>query len=323
MRREMFRRALTNSTVVKAGVSHASAGVSPGTPGDRDLRRSTSVHGGSSYADKIRALQQAGLVPNGAAVERASAVAGGAVPPQGRGGYAAFEAPTNGDRWALGNDVEAPTTPYLIRAGDVIPATLQTGVNSDLPGQITAIVARDVRDTATGHHVLIPQGSKLVGSYQSDVKMGQERLLVAWQRVTWPDGKVLDIGAMPGTDVAGAAGLTDQVNNHFWRLFGSALLMSGITAGVSVSQGQFGSGATGNQTVGGVLAQSLGQQLGQVTEEMIRRQMNVAPTLEIRPGYRLNVSVTKDLAFSGPYRAFDYRGGVRSGTQTLTFTRGR
>jgi type IV secretion system protein VirB10 len=103
------------------------------------------------------------------------------------------------------------------------------GINSDLPGQIMAQVAQNVYDTPTGKHLLIPQGSRLVGSYSSDVAYGQSRVLVAWQRIVFPDGKAMDIGTMPGADSAGYAGFNDQVNNHYLRLFGSAFLMSGVT----------------------------------------------------------------------------------------------
>ncbi len=91
-----------------------------------------------------------------------------------------------------------------------------------------AQVAQNVYDTPTGKHLFIPQGSRLVGSYSSDVAYGQARVLVAWQRIVFPDGKAMDIGAMPGADSAGYAGFNDQVNNHYVRLFGSAFLMSGV-----------------------------------------------------------------------------------------------
>ena len=204
---------------------------------------------------------------------------------------------------------EAPRTPYELRAGYVVPATLISGINSDLPGQIMSQVAQNVYDTATGRHLLIPQGSRLVGSYSSDVAYGQARVLVAWQRIIFPDGKAMDIGAMPGADSAGYAGFNDKVNNHYFRLFGSAFLMSGVTAGITLSQDS-GSAGTGTgsdrQRAGDAMSEALGQQLGQVMAQLIAKNMNVAPTLEIRPGYRFNVIVTKDMTFSKPYKSFDY-----------------
>lgn len=211
-----------------------------------------------------------------------------------------------GDRWTLNEQMQAPRSAYELRAGFVIPATLISGINSDLPGQIVAQVSQDVSDTATGRYLLIPQGSRLVGSYASDVAYGQERVMIAWQRIIFPDGKALDIGSMPGADAAGYSGFKDKVNNHYWRIFGSAFLMSGVTAGITLSQDNDNDNDSNNQRASDALSEALGQQLGQVMVEMIRKNMNISPTLEIRPGYRFNVIVTKDMTFSKPYSSFDY-----------------
>ena len=212
-----------------------------------------------------------------------------------------------GDRWKLDAKPEAPRTPYELRAGFVVPATLISGINSELPGQIMAQIAQNVYDTPTGKYLLLPQGSRLVGAYSSDVSYGQARVLVAWQRIVFPDGKAMDIGAMPGADSAGYAGFTDQVNNHYLRLYGSALLMSAVTAGITYNQHQNQSTIGYQQpNASSALSQALGLQLGQVTAQMIAKNLNVAPTLEIRPGYRFNVIVTKDMTFTKPYQAFDY-----------------
>lgn len=212
------------------------------------------------------------------------------------------------DRWTLDSGVEAPRSSYLLRAGSVIPATLISGINSDLPGQIVGQVSQPVFDTPTGNHILLPQGSRLVGTYSSDVEYAQSRVLVAWQRIVFPDGKALDIGAMPGADGAGYAGFADQVDHHYLRIFGSALLMSAIVGGISYSQrtasaGGYGYGAPNAVTI---LSQSLGQELGRAASQMLQKNLNVSPTIEIRPGFRLNVMVTKDLEFTKPYQAFDY-----------------
>ena len=210
------------------------------------------------------------------------------------------------DRWNLGNKVDKPA-PFELRAGFTMTATLISGVNSDLPGQIIAQISRNVYDTATGRHLLIPQGSRLVGSYDSNVVYGQSRVLVAWQRIIFPDGKALDIGAMPGADGGGYAGFSDQVNNHYMRMFGSALLMSAITAGVSYSQDKNNSGGSYyNPSMSQEMSQSLGNVLGQAMVQMLEKNMNISPTLEIRPGYRFSIVVIKDIVFSKPYRAFDY-----------------
>ncbi|MCW5222900.1 TrbI/VirB10 family protein [Verminephrobacter aporrectodeae subsp. tuberculatae] len=225
----------------------------------------------------------------------------------GRNRMEQFDHGSQDDRWKLDSRPQAPRTAFELRAGFVVPATLISGINSDLPGQILAQVAQDVYDTPTGKHLLIPQGARLVGAYSSDVAYGQARVLVAWQRIVFPDGKALDIGAMPGADSAGYTGFNDQVNNHYVRLFASAFLMSGVTAGITYSQRQNQAGSVyGAPNASSVLSEALGQQLGKVTAQLIAKNLGIAPTLEIRPGYRFNVVVTKDLAFARPYRAFDY-----------------
>lgn len=216
------------------------------------------------------------------------------------------------DRWRLEATVEPPRTAYELRAGFVIPATMISGINSELPGQITAQVSQGVYDTPTGRFLLIPQGARLVGAYSSDVAYGQKRVLVAWQRIIFPDGKAMDIGAMPGADGGGYAGFNDSVDNHYLRIFGSALLMSAVIAGVSYSQQNLNN-TTGNiqaygqqQTASGALSQAVGQQLGTVIAQMVSKNMNIAPTLEIRPGFRFNVMAIRDLTFNRPYKSFDY-----------------
>ncbi|WP_454888105.1 TrbI/VirB10 family protein [Sphingomonas oryzagri] len=213
-----------------------------------------------------------------------------------------------GDRWQLDSQPAAPRTRYQLTAGFVIPGTLISGINSELPGQIVAQVSQNVYDSATGKYLLIPQGARLVGSYSADVQYGQSRVLVAWQRIVFPDGKAMDIGAMPGSDSAGYGGFKDKVNNHYLRIFGSALFMSAVTAGATLSQPQSNFDTNGNQrqSAGSALSEALGQQLGQATALMIQKNLNISPTLMIRPGFRFNVVVTKDLAFSKPYRSFDY-----------------
>jgi type IV secretory pathway VirB10-like protein len=222
-----------------------------------------------------------------------------------RNDIAQFAGSGQGDRWSLQARPEAPRSPYELRAGFVVPATLISGINSELPGQIVAQVSQDVFDAPTGNFRLIPLGSRLVGAYSSEVAYGQARILVAWQRIIFPDGKAMDIGSMPGADSAGFAGFKDQVNNHYMRLFSSAFLMSGVTAGIALSQPNTINN-NARPTASSAISEALGQQLGQVTAQLISKNLNIAPTLEIRPGYRFNVIVTKDMTFAEPYRAFDY-----------------
>jgi type IV secretory pathway VirB10-like protein len=218
------------------------------------------------------------------------------------------------DRWKLDSRPIAPKSPYAVQTTFVIPAILISGINSSLPGKIFGQVSQDVYDTATGKYLLIPQGTKLEGEYSSDVAYGQASVLVAWQRLVFPDGKTMDIGAMPGSTGAGYAGFTDEVNNHYLRLFGTAILMSAISAGVALSQSQNQiAGTFGAPTTNSVLSATLGQQLGRVITQMISKNLNISPTLEIRPGYRFNVTVTRDMVFARAYQAFDYKQRERGG----------
>lgn len=188
-----------------------------------------------------------------------------------------------------------------MKAGTIIPAVLLTGVSSDLPGQLIAQVRENVFDTQSGQYLLVPQGARLVGLYDHQA-CGQERVLVTWKRVIFPNGSSLSLkDGMRGTDPAGAGGFNDQVNHHLVRVFGNALLLSIFSAGVQLSQiPSFGHGFTG-PTAGNVLGAALGQDLGQTSTELIRRGMSIAPTIEIRPGYAFNVMETQDLVFPGPY----------------------
>jgi type IV secretion system protein TrbI len=191
-------------------------------------------------------------------------------------------------------ELQDPTSPYEVKAGTVIPAIMIGGVISDLPGQILGQVSENVYDTATGRHILIPQGAKLVGVYDNAVTTGQERVLVAWTRIIYPDASSIDLGKMPGTDASGYAGFHDKVDTHFWKMFGNALMLSMFSAGVQISQGGQNSGTDG-LTPQQTIAAGLGQQLEELGEELARRNSRIQPTLEIRPGYRFTVMVTKDM----------------------------
>lgn len=205
----------------------------------------------------------------------------------------------------LGHLVRPAISPYEVKAGSLLPAVLITQANSDLPGQLIAQVRENVFDTATGAHLVIPQGTRAIGVYDSLVAFGQERVLVAWQRLIFPDGSSLNLESMPGTDSAGAAGFHDRVQRHYARTFGGAVLLSAISAGLQISQGTFTAGnqATDTRDLREILAAALGQNLGELGTEIARRNLNVQPTLEIRSGYRFNIAVMKDLVLPGPYPA--------------------
>jgi type IV secretory pathway VirB10-like protein len=205
-----------------------------------------------------------------------------------------------------------PASLYTVMTGSVIPAVLISGINSDLPGPIVAQVSQNVYDSAGGRSLLIPQGSRLIGSYRSAAGYGQSRVQIQWQRLIFPNTASMDIPQMPGTDEAGYAGFTDQVNNHYMRTFGTAALMSLISAGQAVGQmAAFGGGMGGplgyyqpNQwaMASQMAGSSASSQFGSVGQQAIEQGMNSGPTLEIRPGYQFNVMVTEDLVFPGPYK---------------------
>jgi type IV secretory pathway VirB10-like protein len=183
-----------------------------------------------------------------------------------------------------------------IKAGTFISAILLTEINSDLPGQILGQVATDVRDSATGNNVLVPSGAKLVGKYDSQIVYGQERVLIQWDRINFPDGSTVDLGNMPGMDVTGKSGLKDQVNTHFWSSLGSALMISLFTAGVTYSQDSVTEDSSDDaKDASSALSEALGQQLGQFGIEIFRKDLNRQPTLEIRTGKRFNIFITKDI----------------------------
>lgn len=180
-----------------------------------------------------------------------------------------------------------------IKAGWVIPGVMISGLNSDLPGQIIGQVREAVYDSATSTQCLIPPGSRLVGIYDSGVTLGQTRALAAWQRIIYPDGSSISLDKMPGADQGGYAGFYDQVNNHYLKIFGAGAMLSIFSAGIQLSQPQ----ASGNENTNSsqIIAGALGQQMGQIGMQMAQRNMNIQPTLEIRPGYQFNIMVTKDI----------------------------
>jgi type IV secretion system protein VirB10 len=193
---------------------------------------------------------------------------------------------------------------YEIKAGWDIPATLESGVNTDLPGEVKAVVRENVYDTATGKYLLIPQGSRLIGQYDNRVSYGQSRAIVIWSRLIFPDGSSVDLDGMVGHDASGAGGFHDQVDNHYLRLASTALLLSAFTAGIEMSQPQTTS-ASGILSPSAEATQALGQQFGQLGIEVTRKNLNIQPTVKIRPGYRFNVRVNRDIAFEEPYADTD------------------
>lgn len=183
---------------------------------------------------------------------------------------------------------------FELKAGDFIPATLQTGINSDLPSKvIVAVVSENVRDTISGKHILIPQGTRVIGTYDSSVTFGQERLLVIWQRLIFPDGKSIGLDNMQGVDLSGKAGITGEIDNHFGTLLKGVVLSSimGSAAAIVTDRKNDWRGAA---------AEGAGEQIVTIGERFADRALSRQPTINIEPGARLNIMVHSDLILE-PY----------------------
>ncbi len=197
--------------------------------------------------------------------------------------------------------VHSARSPYELKTGAVIPAIMISGTNSDLPGCMIAQVSQTVFDSATGANPLIPQGTRLYGCYDSKVAYGQNRAEVVWKRLIYPDSSTLEIGGMEGDDPAGYAGFKDKVNNHYVRLVAFGVMTSLFSAAFQLSQPKQ---STSNQTLSNqqVTAAAVGQELSQLGTQVTEKNLNIQPTIIIRPGYRFVVMVNKDIVFPGIYR---------------------
>jgi type IV secretion system protein VirB10 len=195
----------------------------------------------------------------------------------------------------------APLSRFELKAGWDIPAILEQTLNSDLPGEIKALVRENVYDTATGRHLLIPQGSRLVGSYDSHVSYGQNGLQVAWSRIIYPDASSINLEGMSGQDAKGYSGLRYDVDNHYKRLLGFGLMTSLFSASFQLSQSRRG-GLLGYPSATEITGSAVGRELSQLGADVTRRNLNVQPTIKVPIGYRFNVRVNRDILFDGPYR---------------------
>jgi type IV secretory pathway VirB10-like protein len=192
-----------------------------------------------------------------------------------------------------------PASPFVVQAGTVIPAALITGIRSDLPGQITAQVTEAVFDTPTGRIRLIPQGARLIGVYDSQVGFGQSRVLLVWTRLIMPNGRSIVLERQPGADAAGYSGLEDEVDNHWKELLGAAALSTLLAVGTEVNLGADVNNT--NSAIIQALRRGAGDSLSQTGQQVVRRNLNIQPTLTIRPGFPVRVIVTRDLMLE-PYR---------------------
>ena len=201
-----------------------------------------------------------------------------------------------------GVTVDSAPSPYAVQAGTLMPAILITEVNSDLPGQVLAQVARDVYDTRSQRTLLIPSGAKLIGTYEDQVPVGRDRLLVAWTRILLPDGRSISLPGLQTKDRGGAGGVGDRVDRHMRRTFATTALLSLIGAGLQLSQPRGAITAGGYfPSTGEIAAAAVGQQLAEVAEQLLKRDLDVRPTIRIRQGLQFNVFLNTDLVFQEPY----------------------
>jgi type IV secretory pathway VirB10-like protein len=203
--------------------------------------------------------------------------------------------------------LQPPRSPYEIKAGTVLPAVLITAINSDLPGPVIAQVREHVYDTVTGDHLLVPQGSRLMAQYDSMVAWGQERVLVCWNRLILPNGDSIDLQCMPAADLQGAAGLADEVNEHWWRILKGAAVATLLSAGTAYVAGDT---TSYSPSVGQVTARSAAGEIGTVGAQITRTNLSIQPTITVRPGFSVNVIVTKDMIvppYPDPPRALGLR----------------
>ena len=218
-------------------------------------------------------------------------------PANGQGGKRQFAEAAKLDDY-LPSPLREPVSPWEVKAGTVIPAALLTAINSDLPGEIVAQVTAPVYDHVTGRTVLIPQGSRLIGQYDSQIAYGQERALIAWNRIVMPNGRSINIGAMEGADLGGASGLHDTVDNHFWQLARGIALSTVFSVGAASAQDA--SARSSGSLVINSAGTGVSNEATQVGQEITTRDLNRQPTLTVRAGWPLRVLVNKDMVLE-PY----------------------
>lgn len=199
------------------------------------------------------------------------------------------------DRRTISPDrLQVKASPYVVQAGTVIPAALITGIRSDLPGQITAQVTEAVYDSPTGKYLLIPQGARLIGQYDSSVAFGQSRVLLVWTRIIMPNGMSIVLERQPGADTQGYAGLEDGVDYHWWELAKAAVLSTLLSVGAEAGT------SNSENNLAQAIRMGASNSVSQTGQQIVQRQLNIQPTLTIRPGFPVRVIVTRDLVLA-PY----------------------
>jgi type IV secretion system protein VirB10 len=259
----------------------------------------------ASNAQGLNSALAALAKTNEAALQAASGAAGGGQgsqsDPNAQRQKSAFAAPSSDlSTPILGTSVKAAVSPYELNTGTVVNGYTLTEVNSDLPGQLIGVISRTVYDSATGSIALVPMGTKAYGHYNSQVAYGQVRIQVCWDRFIFPNGSTLELGCMNGADAAGQAGLTDQVNNHYLRILGFGVATSLFSAAFQLSQPQQ-TNTTGQPSSREIAAGSVAQEISQLGIQITQKNLDIQPTITIRPGYSFVIELNKDIVFPGPY----------------------
>ncbi|WP_157020269.1 TrbI/VirB10 family protein [Mesorhizobium xinjiangense] len=193
------------------------------------------------------------------------------------------------DRRTVAPDrVMAPASPYVLQAGSIIPAALITGIRSDLPGQITAQVTQHIYDSPTGSSLLIPQGTRIIGEYSNDIGFGQRRVLLVWNRLIFPNGRSIVLERQPGADTQGYAGLEDGVDYHWWDLAKAAGLSTLLSVGAELTMDD-------DERLIQAIRNGAQDTINDAGQQIVQRQLQIRPTLTIRPGFPVRVVVTRDL----------------------------
>lgn len=234
----------------------------------------------------------AGVMPGLAGVDPSSATVR---QPIAQDRQLAFLNATADRRTATPDRVTPPASPFVLQAGAVISAALITGIRSDLPGQIAAQVTENIYDSPTGSILLVPQGTRLIGQYDNSVQFGQRRVLLVWNRLIMPNGRSIVLERQPGADTQGYAGLEDGVDYHWWVLAKAAALSTLLGVGAELATDD-------NDRLIRAIRDGAQDTINQAGQQIVQRQLQVAPTLTIRPGFPVRVIVTKDLVLE-PYRS--------------------
>lgn len=291
---------------LRASLTPQGFGGSASSPNSQGLEEDEAASDPDFLSTLAEVQQALGVASGGTATPIGEATRPGS--PTASGGAAARPRPAPqgsaaGDALSLAV-IEQPASRLAVREGTLVEAFLITGIHSDLPGEVVAQVSRNVYDSGMQQVLLIPKGTRLVGSYDNQIALDQSRLLVAWTRLIFPDGRSLRLPGLSSKDTRGATGLTGRVNRHFFRAFGNALMLSVVGSGLALAQRRPDAGAAAYPTPGEIMAGSVATELSRVATEILRSSVSRRPTITIREGTAFGVFISGDIALP-PYRPQD------------------